>query len=92
MKYGAILRACRERKGFSQEELAHELHIQQADVSRIENGRKEPPMSLFQRWVTVTNSQDVLVAFLVGMDGLAILSDIISTVGTSVIGMINFLF
>lgn len=78
MKYGGVLRACRERIGLSQEELAHRLHIQQADISRIENGRKEPNIGLFQKWAMVTNSQDVLVAFICGVDGLAIMTDILN--------------
>ena len=78
MEYGSILKACRERKGLSQEELAHALHIQQADVSRLENNRKEPSISLFQNWATVTGSQDVLVAFICGIDGISILTQIMS--------------
>lgn len=93
LDYGAILRACRKRKGWTQEELAHALHIEQADISRIENDRKEPPMSLFQKWAVVTGSTDVLVAFIAGMDGIAILSTIISAVGDSFLfNAINFLF
>lgn len=78
MEYGAILKACRERVGLSQEELADQLHIQQADVSRLENNRKEPSISLFQSWATVTNSQDVLVAFICGIDGMSILTEIMN--------------
>ena len=92
MDYGAILRACRKRKGWTQEDLAHELNIEQADVSRFENDRKEPPMSLFQQWAMLTGSQDVLVAFICGMEGVTILTSILSTMGTSIIGgFINYL-
>ncbi|KAA0944114.1 helix-turn-helix transcriptional regulator [Sporosarcina sp. ANT_H38] len=89
MEYGTILKACRERAGFNQEELAHELHIQQADVSRFENGKKEPNMSLFQNWASLTHSQDVLVAFICGVDGLTILAKILSTM-PGVIGLVKF--
>ncbi len=90
MEYGTILKACRERAGLNQEELAHELHIQQADVSRFENSKKEPSMGLFQKWATLTHSQDVLVAFICGIDGLTILANVLSTSG-GVIGFIKFL-
>ncbi|SIT91515.1 helix-turn-helix domain-containing protein [Edaphobacillus lindanitolerans] len=80
MKYGAVLKAARERHGLSQEELAHHLHIQQADVSRIENNRREPSMSLFRDWTVLTQAQDVMVAFICGMDGLTILQNIMSVV------------
>jgi len=89
MLYGSILRACRERKGWNQEEMAHQLHINQSDVSKYENNVKEPPMSLFQKWAIATGSQDVLVAFIAGMEGVSILANILATVGNGVIGFIN---
>ncbi|BAQ11351.1 ARE family transcriptional regulator [Bacillus sp. OxB-1] len=89
MLYGSILRACRERKGWNQEEMAHQLHVNQSDISKYENNVKEPPMSLFQRWAMVTGSQDVLVAFIAGMEGVSILSSILATAGTGIIGFIK---
>lgn len=87
MKYGAILKACRTRAGFSQEELADKLYINQSDVSKYENGTKEPPMSLFQNWAITTQAQEVLVAFICGMDGLGILQSL----STLITGTIIFL-
>lgn len=87
MKVGAILRACRERYGLSQEELASRLYINQSDVSKIENGMKEPPVSLFQQWINQTQAQEVMVAYLLGMDGLNILQNIIDS-GMTVISTI----
>lgn len=92
MAYGTILKACRERKGFSQAKLADELHVDQADISRFENGKKEPSMLLFQKWASVTQSQDVLVAFIAGMDGLTILADVLSATGGVVAGVIHLLY
>lgn len=80
MKYGAILKAARVRSGLSQEELAHMLHINQSDVSKYESDRKEPHMSLFRDWTALTQAQDVMVAFICGMDGLTILQNIMSVV------------
>ncbi|KAA0941586.1 helix-turn-helix transcriptional regulator [Sporosarcina sp. ANT_H38] len=90
VNYGSILKACRERKGLSQAELAFQLFINQSDVSKLENGSKEPSMSIFQKWSTATQSPDVLVAFIAGMDGLTILSNILSSM-TGVVGFIKFL-
>lgn len=89
MAYGAILRACRMRKGLTQEELADVLHMEQADISRIENDRREPMMTLFQRWALATDSSDVLVAFIAGVEGMMILNDILLSVGSGVIGFIR---
>lgn len=85
MKYGAILKAARVRSGLSQEELAHRLHINQSDVSKYESDRKEPHMNLFQDWTTITQAQEVMVAFICGMDGLSILQNM-TTVVTGFIG------
>ncbi|WP_336822988.1 helix-turn-helix transcriptional regulator [Sporosarcina sp. USHLN248] len=86
MLYGSILKACRERKGWNQEEMAHRLHVNQSDISKYENNVKEPPMSLFQKWALVTGSQDVLVAYMLGVEGVTILTTILSTVGTAIVG------
>lgn len=91
MEYGAILRACRKRVGWTQEDLAEKLHIEQADVSRYENDRRELPMSMFQKWAMVTQSQDVLVAFIAGMDGISILANVLTTMGTPIAGIITAL-
>lgn len=89
MQYGSILKACRERVGWNQEEMAHQLMINQSDVSKFENNAKEPPMSLFQKWASVTQSQDVLVAFIAGMDGITILANVLTTMATPITGFIN---
>lgn len=77
MKYGSILKACRTRAGFSQEDLAHKLHINQSDVSKYENGTKEPTISIFQSWINNTQTQEVMVAYLCGVDGLNMLQNVI---------------
>ncbi|MFC4389112.1 multiprotein-bridging factor 1 family protein [Gracilibacillus marinus] len=89
MKYGAILRACRTRAGYSQEELAHRLHINQSDISKYENDTKEPTMSLFQQWACNTQAQEVVVAFCCGVDGLSIMQQLTDIVN---FGIITFLF
>ncbi len=89
MQYGSILKACRERVGWNQEEMAHQLMINQSDVSKFENNAKEPTMSLFQKWASVTQSQDVLVAFIAGMDGITILANVLTTMAMPITGFIN---
>lgn len=81
MKYGAILRACRERMGFSQEELADKLHVNQSDISKYENDMKEPTISMFRAWMMNTQAQEVLVAFICGMDGLSIMQKVMQLLG-----------
>mgnify|MGYP002511833753 CR=1 FL=1 len=81
MKYGSILKACRERSGLSQEELAFQLNMNQSDVSKMENGTREPTLSVVQSWLTNTQATEVLVAFLCGVDGLGIMQSIMQLIG-----------
>lgn len=86
LKVGSILKACRKRSGLSQEELAYRLLINQSDVSKYENDVKEPTISIVSAWAQYTQSQEVLVAFLCGVDGMTIMQQILE--GTTMIGMI----
>lgn len=80
MKFGAIMQACRERAGLTQEQMADKLHRTQACISKYENDHKVPDMPTMLRWVEATGAKDVMVAFLYGMDGLAILQNMMMTV------------
>lgn len=83
MRVGAILKACRARAGFTQEELAHKLFISQSDVSKYENDTMEPQLSILQAWTSNTQTQEVMVAFICGVDGLGVMQKLIeSGVGT----------
>ena len=84
MEYGAILRACRKRAGLTQEQLAEKLHLGQSDISRYESDRQEPTISLFRAWIENTQSPEVMAAFMLGIDGLTIIQQVMTTVGNSV--------
>lgn len=82
MKYGAILRACRDRIGLSQEEMALKLHTSRSAVSKLENDQQELSVRTLAQWVEVTGAKEVMVAFLCGMDGLGILQSLMQiTIG-----------
>lgn len=87
MRVGAILKACRTRAGFSQEELADKLYINQSDVSKYENDTKEPNISMLRAWTNNTQAAEVMVAFIMGMDGLNIMQNILE-VTSGLIGTI----
>lgn len=72
-KVGALLRACRERAGLSQEELADRLNRSQSCISKYETDQKIPDIFTFLNWLQVTQAQEVAVAYLLGFDGLTIL-------------------
>ncbi|MEH7122078.1 helix-turn-helix transcriptional regulator [Bacillus sp. JJ1773] len=81
MKFGAILKACRTRAGFSQEELAERLFINQSDISKYESDRKEPTMSIFQAWMANTQTPEVAVAFMYGLDGINLIQQLMPLIG-----------
>lgn len=95
MKYGGILKACRERAGMNQEELAFQLHVSQSDISKFENNTKEPSISIFQQWITQTQTQEVMIAFICGVDGLGAMQQILETVngtvGTIIRGLLHLI-
>lgn len=77
MKFGNILKACRERAGFSQEEMAFRMNVTQATVSKYENDKRSMDVPTFIRWFQETSTQEVAVAFLYGMDGVSILQQLL---------------
>ena len=77
-KVGALLRACRERAGLSQEELADRLNRTQSCISKFETDAKVPDIFTFTQWIQATNAQEVAIAFLYGMDGISILQNLLS--------------
>lgn len=87
MRVGAILRACRTRAGLSQEALADELYISQSDVSKYENDSMEPHLSTLQAWTNTTQTSEVMVAFIMGVDGLGIMQNILEITN----GVINII-
>lgn len=78
IKVGALLRACRERAGLSQEELAHRLNRSQSCISKFETDSKVPDIFTFVQWIQATNAQEVAIAFLYGLDGINVLQQLLS--------------
>lgn len=80
-KLGGVLKVCRERAGLSQEELAHKLNRTQACISKYENDRKIPDVYTLGHWLQITNSPEVLVAFLYGIDGVTMINQLLPIIG-----------
>jgi len=49
LSVGALIRACRVRKGWSQQQLADATHTHRECISQIEHGRRQPPAG----WLTL---------------------------------------
>lgn len=82
LKIGAIIQACRERAGFSQEKLAELMNRSRSCISKFENDHKIPDVNEFIKILNLTNAKEVAVAYLCGMDGVAILSQLIPFLGS----------
>ncbi|AKG36137.1 helix-turn-helix domain-containing protein [Paenibacillus durus] len=76
--YGALMKALRERAGITQEKMAEELNVDQATISRYENGRQEPTMSFISRWGNITASKDVIAAYILDGSGAQMMQYIIN--------------
>jgi transcriptional regulator with XRE-family HTH domain len=76
LKFGSILKACRERAGFSQEEMAFRMNVTQSAISKYEKDKRSMDIQTFKRWFQETSTQEVAVAFLYGMDGVSILQQL----------------
>lgn len=61
-----FLKECRLKKGLSQEQMAQRLYIDQAIVSKIENGKIQPAYSLVKQWAVVTDSKELLAEDIAG--------------------------
>lgn len=81
MEFGGVFRALRQRKGWSQEEMADKLFVSQSDVSRYENDKMLPDLHTFMRIAQVTQAPEIVVAFLYGMDGLTIIQNLSMLLG-----------
>jgi transcriptional regulator with XRE-family HTH domain len=81
MKYGAILRACRDRIGMSQEDMALKLNRSRSAISKLETDQQELDVRTLAQWADITNAKEVLVAFICGMDGMTIMQSIMQMTG-----------
>lgn len=77
MKLGSILKACRERKGYTQAEMADLLDYSQGSISQIEKDRKSPDIHILLQWAEITNSREVIVAYIYGLDGVSLIKNIL---------------
>ena len=77
--YGKVFKAARKRDNHKQEELAFKLHINQSDISKLENDQKEMPLSLAMKWAQLTQSQEIIALMIVGADVSQVLAELVNT-------------
>ncbi|KKC45849.1 hypothetical protein VE23_25370 [Paenibacillus sp. D9] len=64
---GEILKACRERAGMTQEELAKRLFVDRSIIARVETGAtKSPSYTLVKQWAAATEGLEMVNMDLTG--------------------------
>ncbi|KON86585.1 XRE family transcriptional regulator [Sporosarcina globispora] len=81
MTFGAVLKACRERAGLTQEEIAEKLHRSRSCISKIESDRKTLDVSTLIRWADATSAKDVACAIVTGVDPVMIMQQLMPLIG-----------
>ena len=87
MEFGSVLRKMRNQAGYSQEELAEEMHIARSSISKLERNQLELRASDFARWASVTGAYDVMLAALCSLD-IAVVQQILDS-ATTLVGLRN---
>lgn len=62
VRLGAAIADARRQAGLTQDELAQRAGKQQADISRIENGRNEPTLQTLANFARILRIDPVLLA------------------------------
>lgn len=81
MKLGAMLKACRVRAGYSQEQLAEKMYMSRSAISKLETDQQKLDVPTLIQWAHVTNAKEIAVAFIMGIDGVTIMSSIMQLLG-----------
>ncbi|EWG12717.1 helix-turn-helix domain-containing protein [Cytobacillus firmus] len=85
MTFGAVLKACRERAGLTQEEIAEKLHRSRSCISKFESDKKTLDVTTLIRWTDVTAAKDVACAIVTGVDPVMILQQFMPLIGGLII-------
>jgi len=73
---GALLKACRERAGLTQQELADILMKDVSFISRVENGKQIPDAETYNDWISATNGGLLMYVYVFGDDGTKVLQTV----------------
>lgn len=85
MKFGSVLKKMRKEANLSQEDMADELHIARSSISKLERDQLELREADLINWCQTTNAQEILIAFLLGADGISMMQQVIEFISSSTI-------
>lgn len=79
-EFPRLLKKFRKNASMTQEDLAFELNMSQAHVSKYESGRKIVDLETFMNWVRITNSEAQAAMVMFGTDVCAQAAQLITLV------------
>jgi len=86
LNVGEIIKQCRKKMKWSQEELAFNANISQSTVSRLEKNKITCDVNTLMSIAQKTNAQDVLMAMMFNID-MGLVSQMLQLVPTFIGGM-----
>lgn len=83
MTAGAFLRKCREKAGFSQDQLAEMLNKNQSDISKLEKDKRTIDIFTFRDWTMLTNHVEQGVQFIFSIDPSSLIQTALQAAGVA---------
>lgn len=81
VNYGIVVRAIREKLGWSQEKLAEKLHMSRSSISKIEGNKQTLDVPTLVHLVRISNTPEIATAIIMGMDGIQIMTQLMPMLG-----------
>ncbi|OAK72660.1 helix-turn-helix domain-containing protein [Lederbergia galactosidilytica] len=81
MNLGVALRKTRKHAGFSQEEMAEEMHLPRSTISKLENNKLFLKADDLIKWCNVTQAQEMAIALIYGIDVPTVVQNLATLVG-----------
>lgn len=83
---GEIVKQCRKKMRWSQDELAFEANLSQSTISRLEKNKITCDVNTLMRIAEKTNAQDIVMAMLFNLD-MSVVSQMLQLLPTFIGGM-----
>lgn len=87
MNYGPLLRATREHRGLTQEQVADEIGLTRSVVTKMEQGKVGLLLDRAVRWFEITQTQKVLELISTGVEVSVIISSLSTLLGGLILWM-----
>ncbi|MFY0521393.1 helix-turn-helix domain-containing protein [Lysinibacillus sp. UGB7] len=90
LNVGEIVKQCRKKMKWSQEELAFNTNLSQSTVSRLEKNKITCDVNTLMQIANKTNAQDILMAMMFNID-MGLVTQVLQLVPTFIGGMFTWI-